>query len=191
MAEVLNRREKILSESLPPKILTVDEIEQQLDDDGYLKLDDIPVASSETAGLVKIGDNVDVDENGVISVPEATQNTPGVIPLSAIPEGSYKPELIYTNDTAAAGAATFTFPEGKTLADYSFMLVCVFYDNSPGTADECVTSLLPVPLIITAGTEGIRTRINFDNTYYWDATITPTGITSPMGQYHTKRVYVF
>ena len=191
MSEVLNRREKVRAESLPPEILSISEIEDELDNDGYIKLDDIPVASGETAGVVRIGDNVEIDENGVISVPEATQNTPGVIPLSAIPEGSYKPVLIYTNDSSAAGAATFTFPEGKSLADYDFMLVCAFYDNLVGTPDECITALIPTALIIASGTEGIKTRINYDNTYYWNSVITPTGVASPTGQYFTKRVYVF
>ena len=185
--QVKNRRENVMINENPPVIPSIEQIENAIYEDGFITDDD--VATAESVGVVSIGDNIEVDENGAISVPNATRETPGVISLSDIPEGNYLPVELYSG--TASGAVTFTFPQGKTISDYSFILVCAYYDNTAGTPDECITALIPTALIIASGEEGIKTRINYDGTYYWNAVITPTGVSNPAGQYFTHKVYAF
>ena len=50
---------------------------KQLDD----AIDNIRPATSSTIGLVQVGTNIDVDSNGVISIPDASTTTKGVLQL--------------------------------------------------------------------------------------------------------------
>ena len=68
MSQVKNRRENIFIDKPPVEIPTIDAIETALDSDGYVKTEDLPIATDEVAGMVKIGEGVTVTEDGTISV---------------------------------------------------------------------------------------------------------------------------
>lgn len=57
-----------------PEVIVTDEYSSQYD---------LPIASSETLGGVKIGDNIDIASDGTISVPVASADTAGVIKVGA------------------------------------------------------------------------------------------------------------
>lgn len=67
MSQVKNRRENIFIGKPPVEILDIDAIETKLDTDGYLKADDLPIATSEVAGMVKVGEGLSVAEDGTLS----------------------------------------------------------------------------------------------------------------------------
>lgn len=181
--------------------ILVSKIKGKLIESGFVRNTDYATASK--GGVVKVGTTGGLqvssgtlkgktlaDAAAYASANDDTVMTKG--DMSYVSTGGiFSVTEIYSNPGSSSAAAEFTFPSGKTLSDYSFILICAFYDNTAGTPDECITSVLPVSLITAAGEEGIKTRINYDNTYYWNATVTTTGIGNPAGQYHTKKVYAF
>lgn len=71
MGEILNRREQIIANKLPPEIPDVDTLVTKTD-----------YATASKAGVVKIGNNIDVS-SGKISVPAASDETAGVVKIGA------------------------------------------------------------------------------------------------------------
>lgn len=67
MGEILNRREQIIANKLPPEIPDVDTLVTKTD-----------YATASKAGVVKIGSNINVS-SGKISIPAASDETPGVV----------------------------------------------------------------------------------------------------------------
>lgn len=79
MSQVKNRRENIFIDKPPVEILTIDAVESALDSDGYVKAEDLPVATTETTGMVSVGDGLSIDENGELSVPLADGSDAGIV----------------------------------------------------------------------------------------------------------------
>ena len=71
MGEILNRREQIIANKLPPEIPDPDTLITKTD-----------YATASKAGVVKIGNNIDVS-SGKISVPAASDETAGVVKIGA------------------------------------------------------------------------------------------------------------
>lgn len=69
MGEILNRREQIIANKLPPEIPDVDTLVTKTD-----------YATASKAGVVKIGSNISVS-SGKISVPAASDETAGVVKI--------------------------------------------------------------------------------------------------------------
>lgn len=71
MGEILNRREQIIANKLPPEIPDPDTLVSKTD-----------YATASKAGVVKIGSNINVS-SGKISVPAASDETAGVVKIGA------------------------------------------------------------------------------------------------------------
>lgn len=71
MGEILNRREQIVANKLPPEIPDPDTLVSKTD-----------YATASKAGVVKIGSNINVS-SGKISVPAASDETAGVVKVGA------------------------------------------------------------------------------------------------------------
>lgn len=71
MGEILNRREQIIANKLPPEIPDPDTLVTKTD-----------YATASKAGVVKIGNNINVS-SGKISVPAASDETAGVVKIGA------------------------------------------------------------------------------------------------------------
>ena len=88
MGEILNRREQIVANKLPPEIPDVDTLVTKTD-----------YATASKAGVVKIGNNISVS-SGKISVPAASDETAGVVKIGT---GLAIDESGALNVTAAGG----------------------------------------------------------------------------------------
>lgn len=134
--EILNRREQIGAKKLPPVIG-----------------EDVEKAGKSKYGVVKVGNNIDV-ANGVISVPAASDTAAGVVKvgsnlsvdengfLNASGGGGSEVTEIW-NGTGTVG---YTFPEGKTIDDYNFLVIV------GGDADVSrMTAVIPVAIIPESG----------------------------------------
>lgn len=86
MGEILNRREQIVANKLPPEIPDPDTLVSKTDyatasKAGVVKIGSnisvssgkisVPAASDETAGVVKVGNGLEVDENGFLNASAA------------------------------------------------------------------------------------------------------------------------
>lgn len=69
--EILNRREQVAAASLPPEIVDASAVVKKTD-----------YATASKAGVVKVGNNIDVS-SGKISVPAASDETAGVVKVGA------------------------------------------------------------------------------------------------------------
>ena len=98
--------------------LLVEKIKRKLEDSGFIKNTDYATASA--AGVVKIGNNIDVTEAGVISVPDATESTKGVVSLSDIVSGGM--EKIYEEESTPKDS-TSSITLSKSSADYSALFI--------------------------------------------------------------------
>ena len=78
-------------------------------------------ATKSKFGIVKVGDNLSVS-NGTISVPVATADTYGVV--KATESSGFSFDLLLDNsDGSGTGTMNFTFPSGKTITDYKYLMV--------------------------------------------------------------------
>lgn len=126
--EILNRRQDIYSDGLPPEIV---------DSSDFVKKTDKATASK--LGLVKIGDNVNVTSGGIISVPAASDETTGVIKLGT---GLSVNEETGAVDVAVTGGMIVStlysegtqnkaaLPEGTDLSNYKFLAIELFSDSA-------------------------------------------------------------
>lgn len=83
--------------------LLVDKIKRKLENSGFIKNTDYATATA--AGVVQIGDNIEVTEAGVISVPTASEETAGVIALGDIPTGGITLDLLWNGTTTATATS--------------------------------------------------------------------------------------
>lgn len=67
MSEVKNRRENLFVNEIPPEVLSADDVDDILDDGGYVKNTDY--AGSDTAGVIKFAQNfgTTVNASGVLT----------------------------------------------------------------------------------------------------------------------------
>ncbi len=107
--------------------LLVDKIKRKLENAGFIKNTDY--ASASAAGVVKVGEGLEITEAGV---------------LSAIAQGGGGVEL--TEVWNGTGTVGYTFPTGKTITDYNF-LVIVGGDNDVVR----FTAVVPVAIIPESG----------------------------------------
>ena len=107
--------------------LLVDKIKRKLENSGFIKNTDY--ASASKAGVVKVGDGLDITDAGVLS---ATAQGGGGVELTEVWNGT--------------GSISYTFPTGKTIADYNF-LVIVGGDNDVSR----MTAVSPVAIIPDSG----------------------------------------
>lgn len=107
--------------------LLVDKIKRKLENAGFIKNTDY--ASASAAGVVKVGDGLEITEAGV---------------LSAIAQGGGGVEVTEIWD--GTGTVGYTFPTGKTITDYNF-LVIVGGDNDVSR----ITAIVPVAIIPESG----------------------------------------
>ena len=107
--------------------LLVDKIKRKLENSGFIKNTDY--ASASKAGVVKVGDGLDITDAGVLS---ATAQGGGGVELTEVWNGT--------------GSISYTFPTGKTIADYNF-LVIVGGDNDVSR----MTAVIPVAIIPDSG----------------------------------------
>lgn len=123
--QVKNRRENIMIDKPPVEIPTIETIETALDSDGYVKAEDLPIATDEVAGMVKIGEGVSVSEDGTISVSGG---------------GGGSVELV----EIASGFGNFTFPSGKTITDYQMLIIV---GVRSGYTDIMTTLTIPTAIL--------------------------------------------
>lgn len=172
MGEILNRREQIIANKLPPEIPDADSLVSKTDyatasKAGVVKVGNninvssgkisVPAASDETAGVVKIGNNLSIDENGF---------------LNAAGGGGVTPVALYEGN---GSNLAYTFPEGKSMSDYNFIVVLC-------SGDCHGTAIVPVSRIIAADTAGEFVGVIATPTQYLIAKLTPTTPTRHSGQ---------
>lgn len=140
-------------------------------------------ASKSAFGIVKVGDNISVS-SGKISVPVATAETYGVVLASSGGGGVELTEV--WNGTGTVG---YTFPEGKTIDDYTFLVIV------GGDSDVVrMTEIVPIAIIPDSGNIMVHM-------FYYDAsvavlkmTVGKTTITRYAGSsqgLNPKKLYVF
>ena len=146
--------------------LLVEKIARKLEGAGFIKSTDY--ASTSKAGVVKVGDGLAISDAGVLSASGGG--------------GGFSVDTIFSgNDTSG----TFTFPAGKSMSDYHFIVLSTDY----GTDHDTVSAIVPAPLIVA--NETAYTNLMFDNTWYAKVTVTPTGFTRSSGGYNINKVYAF
>lgn len=107
--------------------LLVEKIKRKLEDSGFIKNTDYATASA--AGVVKIGDNIDVTEAGVISV---------TFPAA----GGFTMDEIFSGSVIQGGNATYDLTTAYT--GYKFLTVCRINGGTPEFGH-----VMPVPSIAT------------------------------------------
>ena len=170
--EILNRREQIKAAAIPPEIMDASVVVKKTD-----------YATASKAGVVKIGNNIDVS-SGKISVPAASDETAGVVKigenlsvdengfLNAAGGGGITPVALYEGN---GSNLAYTFPEGKTIGDYNFIVVLC-------SGDCHGTAIVPVSKIIAADTAGEFVGVIATPTQYLVAKLTPTTPSRHSGQ---------
>lgn len=150
--------------------LLVDKIKRKLESSGFIKNTDY--ASAIKAGVVKVGDGLAITDAGV---------------LSASGGGGFSVDTIYDGDGTTVA---FTFPTGKSMADYNFILLCVYYTTGGGGKD-CVTEMIPAALV--TGELTLTTSLWYNASWNSQYTITATGATKTTGSgsYVINKVYAF
>lgn len=132
--------------------------------------DDVEKAGKSKYGVVKVGDGINVS-NGVISVP------------ASVP---------FTVDTLYSGAnqatTEYTFPTGKTLASYNFLVIAI---DDPSQSHDCVTTLVPVAQIIA--NETLYTTLIYQNQYYLKVKVQTDKVVKYDGyaDYYVNKIYAF
>ena len=107
--------------------LLVDKIKRKLENAGFIKNTDY--ASASAAGVVKVGEGLAITDAGV---------------LSAIAQGGGGVEL--TEVWNGTGTVGYTFPEGKTITDYNFLVIV----GGDGDVNR-MTAVIPVAIIPESG----------------------------------------
>lgn len=121
MGEILNRREQIIANKLPPEIPDVDTLVTKTD-----------YATASKAGVVKIGNNISVS-SGKISVPAASDETAGVVKIGAnlsIDEsgalnadaGGITLDALWSGTTSASYTDISATLSAETLKSYKLLL---------------------------------------------------------------------
>lgn len=170
--QVKNRRESIFIDKPPAEILSIEAIEDALDDDGYVttedlsdyvKTEDLPIATDEVAGMVKIGEGVTVTADGTISV-----------------SGGGSVELV----EIASGFGNFTFPSGKTIADYQMLIIA---GVRSGYTDVMTTLTIPTAIL---SANNIAFPLWFNGSLNNEIYVTATGTANKTsGQMVVSKVY--
>lgn len=135
---ILNRREKLRASALPPEI-----------PDGATLVKKTDKASATKLGLVKIGDNVDISSSGAISVPVGSSETAGVFKvgngltveegvLSATAGAGFTAEEIWTGSQSLSTAS-----ENDTLEDFSDYKLIGLVTESSGITVETILGVSP------------------------------------------------
>ena len=140
-------------------------------------------ASKNKFGIVKVGNNINV-ASGVISVPDATESTKGVVSLSDV--GGFGVDVLYTGDNASETA--YTFPTGKSLSDYKFLVLAIDYS---GEDHDCATRIVPVTQILAH--DELYTTILYNGTYFITVKVDATKVTKYSGHanYFVNKIYAF
>lgn len=127
-------------------------------------------ATKSKFGIVKIGNGINVS-SGVISVPATT---------------GFNVDTLYSGSEETVN--NFTFPTGKTLADYNFILLVV---ESSGEDHDCISTLIPAEWVVAS--QVVYTTLNYDATYKIKVKIEPTKTTKYSGytSYYINKVYAF
>ena len=121
-------------------------------------------ASATKAGLVKVGDGLDISESGVLS---ATGGSGGGITLTEI----------------ASDFGNFTFPTGKTISDYTLLLVV----GKRPEYDIYTTTIIPVSLLSSTSN---KFPLVYNDTLLNDFVCTTTGTTNNQsGSINIVKVY--
>lgn len=186
--EILNRRENLFTAAVPPEIVDASAVVKKTD-----------YATASKAGVVKIGNNIDVS-SGKISVPAASDTTAGVVKVGnnlSVDEdgflnatgggGGFDVDTIYDGD---GSNIVFTFPEGKSISDYHFLVLATYYATSGGGHDVITTIL---PAVLVAATGGVSTSLWYNASWNSQYTVTGTGATKTgaTGSYVINKVYAF
>ena len=145
--------------------LLIEKIKGKLESSGFIKNTDY--ASATKAGVVKIGNNVNVTSDGTISV--------------TIPEAGGADE-IYSGD--GSGTLEFNFPTGKSLSSYKYLVLCCKTSGSTVASGIAATSL-----ISTEGFTWCNCWYNASNFAAYK--LTPTGMVadSSSGGMTIRKVY--
>ena len=107
--------------------LLVDKIKRKLESSGFIKNTDY--ASASAAGVVKVGEGLAITDAGVLS---ATAQGGGGVELTEVWDGT--------------GTIGYTFPTGKTIADYNFLVIV-----GGDTDVSRMTAVVPVAIIPESG----------------------------------------
>lgn len=121
MGEILNRREQIIANKLPPEIPDPDTLVTKTD-----------YATASKAGVVKIGNNIDVS-SGKISVPVASDETAGVVKAGTglsvdengalnVTGGGITVDELWSGTTSASYADISATLSAETLKSYKLIL---------------------------------------------------------------------
>lgn len=169
MKSIVNRRENLRVNALPPEIPDTTNFVTKTDK-----------ASASKLGLVKIGDNVNVTSGGVISVPDASSEAKGVIKLgtglsvnaetgAVDAEGGMTWTKIYDGTTEQGG--TMDFVQGTDAFAHKFMIIESLSGDGAGYAFVGLE-------VLPANTSSIRVGLNrYDDKPI--LTITPTTFSQP------------
>ena len=189
MSEILNRREQIKAAAIPPEIADASTLVTKTD-----------YATASKAGVVKVGNNISV-ASGKISVPDASDEVAGVVKVGIGLEvdaetgalnvtggggGGFSVDKIYDGD---GSNITFTFPTGKTIADYNFIVLAVDYNGQ--SAYDCITAIIPVPIIVAR--TSVMAYLWANASWHSEYSVSATGATrvTSQGSYVVNKVYAF
>lgn len=98
----------IIDEQEPNISITSDDINVVVTDE-YSTDYNLPIASDETLGGVKIGDNVDIASNGTISIPIATDETLGVV------KAGTNITIASDGTISASGGSSYVLPQATNV----------------------------------------------------------------------------
>lgn len=126
--------------------LLVDKIKKKLESAGFIKNTDYATASA--AGVVKIGEGLSITDAGVLS-------TSG---------GSLSAVTLYEGD---GSDLAYTFPAGKTMDNYSFLVLISKKSTDVGLA------IVPTAALSTTA---INVAVNFSASTYYTAALTKTTV---------------
>lgn len=143
MKSIVNRREKLRANDLPPEIPDTTSFVTKTDK-----------ASASKLGLVKIGDNVNVTSGGVISVSDASSEAKGVVKLgtglsvnaeTGAVDVTATGGMNYTKlfDGAAASSSVQTFDEGVHLLTHKIILISTYTANHDYAYALLIPELVP------------------------------------------------
>ena len=127
-------------------------------------------ATKSKFGIVKIGDGINVS-SGTISVPPATP---------------FEVDLLYSGTSEVTN--NFTFPTGKTLSSYKFLVIAI---DDPSESHDCVTTLVPVAQIVA--NETLYTTLIYQNQYYLKIKVQADKVVKYDGyaSYYVNKIYAF
>lgn len=160
MKSIVNRREKLRANDLPPEIPDTSTFVTKTDK-----------ASASKLGLVKIGDNVNISSGGAISVPVGSAETAGVYKvgtgLSVDENGALSASATggLTVDECWSGGSTDSYATFTTpLTDYTLVLITASLDSvgaEPTHTQDSV--LLPVSVLAAENPANFVRLVNGSN----------------------------